>query len=290
MKNNKWFTLVELIIVIVILSILATIAFISFWNFTVSARDSKRLTDIKNLWTLLESTITKVWNYPKPENSTDITYSWAMVFTQWIFWPTILWKLKWEIDQAPQDPLYGNYYSYSISSTKRSYNISWIEEWWNSYSFNTFWKANATASNGKIIARVWWDYNWQIVHTQTWGMIYIFSAPSIILSDLSNTEILETTDKYVFDKEPNIASSYSWKINQVWVLNYKPLLVYSGSHLPRTPESLKTLIINVKRSFNNLDHPTELFSNDFYKALFKIDVNNSNDLYDYWAHYINSGL
>jgi prepilin-type N-terminal cleavage/methylation domain-containing protein len=45
----KGFTLVELIIVITILAILATITYISFKNYSGSARDSIRVTDIKTI-------------------------------------------------------------------------------------------------------------------------------------------------------------------------------------------------------------------------------------------------
>ncbi|MDD3144849.1 MAG: type II secretion system protein [Candidatus Gracilibacteria bacterium] len=46
---NKAFTLVELIVVITILAILGTIAFINLQGYSVSARDSKRLSDITNI-------------------------------------------------------------------------------------------------------------------------------------------------------------------------------------------------------------------------------------------------
>jgi prepilin-type N-terminal cleavage/methylation domain-containing protein len=47
--NKKAFTLVELIVVITILAVLSTIAFISFQGYTMSARDSVRLADIKSI-------------------------------------------------------------------------------------------------------------------------------------------------------------------------------------------------------------------------------------------------
>jgi prepilin-type N-terminal cleavage/methylation domain-containing protein len=43
------FTLVELIVVVTILAILATIAFLSFQGYSSSARDSLRLSDLKNI-------------------------------------------------------------------------------------------------------------------------------------------------------------------------------------------------------------------------------------------------
>gem|GEM_PF-2411011 len=45
-KATNAFTLVELIIVIIILAILGTIAFLSFNNYSSSARDSKRMSNI----------------------------------------------------------------------------------------------------------------------------------------------------------------------------------------------------------------------------------------------------
>ncbi|MDD2907239.1 MAG: leucine-rich repeat domain-containing protein [Candidatus Gracilibacteria bacterium] len=48
-KNNKAFTLVELIVVITILAILGTIAFINLQGYSTSARDGKRVSDINNI-------------------------------------------------------------------------------------------------------------------------------------------------------------------------------------------------------------------------------------------------
>lgn len=46
---KKGFTLIELIIVITILLILLTIAFLNFWNYVSEARDSVRISDLKNI-------------------------------------------------------------------------------------------------------------------------------------------------------------------------------------------------------------------------------------------------
>ena len=48
-KQNKAFTLVELIVVITIISILGTIAFISLQWYNIDARNSNRVTDIKSV-------------------------------------------------------------------------------------------------------------------------------------------------------------------------------------------------------------------------------------------------
>ena len=78
MKNAKHyfkgFTLVELIIVITILAILAAIAFISFQNYSWNARDSNRISTIKNIETGLELFTLKNSQFPTPDETK--TYTW----------------------------------------------------------------------------------------------------------------------------------------------------------------------------------------------------------------------
>jgi prepilin-type N-terminal cleavage/methylation domain-containing protein len=47
--NKKAFSLVELIIVIVIIAIVSTISFVSIQNYAAATRDTKRITDTRNL-------------------------------------------------------------------------------------------------------------------------------------------------------------------------------------------------------------------------------------------------
>ena len=54
--TKKAFTLIELVVVITILAILWTIAFISMEWYSKQARDSKRVSDIHNIKTTLETT------------------------------------------------------------------------------------------------------------------------------------------------------------------------------------------------------------------------------------------
>jgi general secretion pathway protein G len=54
MRNNKGFTLIELLVVIAIIGLLSTLAVIALNSARAKSRDSKRVSDIKQLQTALE--------------------------------------------------------------------------------------------------------------------------------------------------------------------------------------------------------------------------------------------
>lgn len=122
--RQNWFTLVELIITIVILSILSTLGLISFTGYSSQARDATRGSDIKNISTILNLTNSQNLSYPNPTDAVDITYSWATLWSQWVFGPKTAFetgKIFWEL----RDPLYKNYYSYSVTSNRKEYQL-WV--------------------------------------------------------------------------------------------------------------------------------------------------------------------
>jgi len=126
--RNKWFTLVELIVVITILAILWTIAFISLQGYSRDARDSTRISDIDNIKKALELYTLKTWQYPEPTLWVSVTYSWSQVWIQWTVWDSMITNLK-ALNSKPVDPLTWNEYAYSRLNTKKEYEVWAILEW-----------------------------------------------------------------------------------------------------------------------------------------------------------------
>lgn len=64
MKKQKGFTLIELLVVIAIIGLLSTLAVVALNNARMKARDSKRVSDIKQIQTALELYYNDASGYP----------------------------------------------------------------------------------------------------------------------------------------------------------------------------------------------------------------------------------
>ncbi len=124
-KHQKQaFTLVELIIVVTILAILATISFMSFQWYTSKTRDSKRVSELRNIEKWLQIYQTQVGKYPEPDDKIS-----------WRFWLVHLiysWKINTKLQQIlklselPKDPVNQELYNYWITKDWRYYQLSSI--------------------------------------------------------------------------------------------------------------------------------------------------------------------
>ena len=70
--NKKGFTLIELLVVIAIIGLLSTLAVVALGSAREKARDSKRLSDLKQVQTALELHYTDNSAYPTAASSTVI--------------------------------------------------------------------------------------------------------------------------------------------------------------------------------------------------------------------------
>ena len=218
-----WFTLIELIISVTILAILWTIAYFSFEWYSKWARDSVRLNDMSNMKKTLELFTLSKWFYPEPTNWTDFVFSWWLVWTQWVFWDSVLTNIG-QFSEKPVDPLFDTEYTYSVTSLKNEYELGWILEWYDMWYTPLINTANADTG---YIALVKWTYNWKISKISTWWLDYIISLPSIISSDLSDTSVssLILNKKLVYKNYSNLPSSYNWSIKNFklsWGFDFDP--------------------------------------------------------------------
>ncbi len=164
-KTNRWFTLVELIVVITILAILWTIAFISLQWYSKDARDSVRMTDLSNIEKQLELYIVKWTKLPIPDESITLESLWTVIWYQWSFSEEILNKI-W-VNGWWKDPLDDTYYTYRINANKTAYQIMWyLENGTEISSLNLLNQTNAIDYT-KRYPKIYWNVLWILIDNTT---------------------------------------------------------------------------------------------------------------------------
>lgn len=273
-KNKGAISIIELIIVILILSILWLVWFLSLSSYLVWVRDSTRLVELENIESSFSSYILKNWKYPEPEAAVDVTYSWAIVWTQWVFWDSIaekVWYSLWTLDPKEKVP-----YTYSIKNSKKEFMLAWVLEdspWL--VSFNNY--TNKAYSNWakKWFALVNWNYNWELISVKIWFIDYVLALPSILSSNLESTNLLDilTNNRLVYSDYANLPSSYlntSYDVDSWIDFQANDLVVYSWS------------INNLKISYNQISLLQNVYNSYSWNILWtKLSTNkiDSNDLF-----------
>jgi prepilin-type N-terminal cleavage/methylation domain-containing protein len=224
-NNKKAFTLVELIVTITIVSVLATIAFVSFQWYRVSARDSVRLSDMWVLNNTLNYYHANNLYLPDPSELYDVTYSWTIVWSQWIFWQSMLESVQ-NMNQIPTDPLTGLPYTYSVLNNKQEFQIAWILEWNQTAFINSSITPQAyVADNNTARAIIKWNYNWKIVKTSSGTTTYILAVPTIISWDISLSwyQELINQQKLVYKNYSNLPGVYeNSDFDSNWGFDFSP--------------------------------------------------------------------
>jgi len=234
-RYNRAFTFIELLVVISILSVLWVIGFYMLSNYLEWARDSSKITALNNIKTSLVNYKINKWLYPTPTNHVNITYSWAYVWSQWIFWKDVIEKVNWS-KGIFLDSYTKNKYTYSVTSNKWEFQIAWVLE-----------------KNKKAI--VLWDYNLRILNVKVYWNNNILAIPSIISSDLSSTNLIDilNNNRLVYNNSGNLPYSYKGSVFDVngwenlWSNN---LIVFSWSLLDLKTESNRlNLLNNIKDAY-----------------------------------------
>lgn len=205
------FTLVELIVVITILAILWTIGFLSFQWYSVTARDSSRVSDVGSISKVLELYKLQEWFFPQPTNSIEISYSGSLAWRQWTFWEDTR-RLTQRISAIPLDPLTQNEYTYWLTPNGQEYEIWAISE---NLLTDTSWKLFQEAyADNAFFSYVRWNYNRQVIVVKdsiNSNILYILWVPTLITTE-SNSIILQdiiTNQSFALMWSNNLPSSYA---------------------------------------------------------------------------------
>lgn len=130
MKNigNKWFTLVELLITIVILTILWTIAMITYMWYSRVARDTTRTWNLEQISSQLDLNKAREWYFPIPENYSNISYEWDIIWRQGSLWKNVRDQIEFFVDELEFKYEHPIDYDYSVSIDWRKYQVGTIYE------------------------------------------------------------------------------------------------------------------------------------------------------------------
>ncbi len=210
MKNIKHyfkgFTLVELIIVITILSILAVIAYISFKNYSGSARDSIRVTDIKTIHNWLTLLKVKTGILPKPDNGIEIKLWEEQILTyQWEAWIWIRNQIR--INGSAQDPKDKSNYIYSTDKKIDKIQLMWYLESWENVKYISHVPNIINEAYANEL-----DYTNKYVYVY-WDQIWIITNDKKIPINL-----LENTWNWfnILDQELPLITYFWWDVYENW--------------------------------------------------------------------------
>jgi prepilin-type N-terminal cleavage/methylation domain-containing protein len=196
-KNKQGFTLVELIVVITILAILWTIAFVSLQWYSLSARESSRISDVRTVEKKLAYFKLENSYYPLPDNSINITASGAVIWQQWVMGSWALTTIK----QAGEvvDPLDWDNYSYYVLSDKSSYQLIALME------------SSSTAHTPSLSPYAFADFSDRypkLFWNKLWLVTDINNTPVNTLSWATDIDIVQTTDTYIAHVDNTV--KYEW--------------------------------------------------------------------------------
>lgn len=126
MKQNKGFTLVEILVVVAIVGLLSSVFVIGLGGVRARGRDARRVADVKQVQNAIELYYAKCGYYPGGAsagtcNTTNPT-SWADLST------TLTTGAQLGIARIPTDPIGNGPYYYAVNATRQSYIVAAVLE------------------------------------------------------------------------------------------------------------------------------------------------------------------
>jgi prepilin-type N-terminal cleavage/methylation domain-containing protein len=182
-KQQKAFTIVELIVVVAIISILWTIWFISFSENISEARDGQRKSDLAQIKSSMKLYKQQKWVYPAPWDNFSI-FSWSTAVAY-------QWKLNEKVtlstlDDLPLDPDLEIPYLYSVTTNRKEMQVAGTLENWD---------------NPQAI--VVWDYK----------TVSINVLPTIMVAAIGDLDVASDQTKFIFNGSiHNFPYDFEWSL------------------------------------------------------------------------------
>jgi prepilin-type N-terminal cleavage/methylation domain-containing protein len=276
-KQNKGFTLVELIVVITILAILWTIAFIALQWYSKTARDSARISDMSRIKSSLELFSVETGKYPEPTDFTAITYSGTLsAWDQWEFWEQTFRNVN-RLDKIPVDPVTDKQYTYSTTQNRKEYQVAGILETQDLVLVPT---SMVNAWETTAIARITWNYNGSILKVKKWNETVLLASPSIICSEWMTVEECLWQNKLAYNWFSNLPANNTWTQYKVlWEAGSLKLvnsnyLIFEWNTVDLNEDSTewevarKTMVEKLKLAYND----TKISSREWIRKLVNVDL------------------
>ncbi len=305
-KQKQWFTLVELIVVITILAILWTIAFIALQGYSKTARDSARISDMSRIKSSLELFAVEAGKYPEPTDAVAVTYSWTTeAWNQGNFWENTF-RVVERLDKKPVDPTTEKEYTYSVTNSRKEYQLAWILETTDFAQAPSptgrglGWGLKANAWETLATARIIWNYNWQMLKVLKGNDLTILASPSIICSENLTLEECIAQNKLAYDGFKNLPPSFAGtQYKQLWeagsltlVNNTADIVIYDWkkSDLVEDSEAAKTVRKTVVEKLQAAYSSTKIADREWIRRLVNVDTTDATAVESLWVAIVNNKI
>lgn len=118
--SNKWFTLVELIVVVTILAVLSTIGFVAYSGYLSWVRDTNRISQVKSMHDGLMLLQTKS-TLPLPDDYVEIQLWGELVSYQWYAGKNIIESIEYTSEWF--DPKDQQYFTYTLTADRKYFSL-----------------------------------------------------------------------------------------------------------------------------------------------------------------------